>query len=166
MPLKQHKKSNLALSTSLIRWGDCPATIYLNKHLRLQITTITLQKKEICAQQNVPAKCFTICYIFCIRKPTNFSPFSFFFFFFWIWGSISCMKYSKFWNILLTISLSLNLLFLKSVLLGIFTMSLHKKKRFGLFCVMYKKGKENIRREFSSSLIMIINCMFDFQQSI
>ena len=29
----------------------------------------TLQKKEVCAQQNVPAKRFKICYILCIRKP-------------------------------------------------------------------------------------------------
>ena len=104
--------------------------------------------------------------LYFLHKKTHnfFPPLHFSFFFFWIWGSISCMKYSKFWNILLTISLSLNLLFLKSVLLGIFTMSLHKKTFWSFLC--YKKGKENIRREFSSSLIMIINCMFDFQQSI
>ena len=29
----------------------------------------TLQKKEVCAQRNVPAKRFKICYILCIRKP-------------------------------------------------------------------------------------------------
>ena len=29
----------------------------------------TFQKKEVCAQQNVPAKCIKICYILCIRKP-------------------------------------------------------------------------------------------------
>ena len=32
-------------------------------------TLSTLQKKEVCTQQNVPAKCFKICYILCIRKP-------------------------------------------------------------------------------------------------
>ena len=30
----------------------------------------TLQKKEVCAQRNVPAKRFKICYILCIRKST------------------------------------------------------------------------------------------------
>ena len=29
----------------------------------------TLQKKEVCAQRNVPAKRFKICYILCVRKP-------------------------------------------------------------------------------------------------
>ena len=28
----------------------------------------TKDKKEVCAQRNVPAKCFKICYILCIRK--------------------------------------------------------------------------------------------------
>ena len=30
---------------------------------------ITLHKYEVCAQRNVPAKRFKICYILCIRKP-------------------------------------------------------------------------------------------------
>ena len=30
---------------------------------------------EVCAQQNVPAKCFNICYILYIGKPTSFSVF-------------------------------------------------------------------------------------------
>ena len=30
---------------------------------------ITLHKLEVCAQRNVPAKRFKICYILCIRKP-------------------------------------------------------------------------------------------------
>ena len=33
------------------------------------IISYTLQKLEVCAQQNVPAKRFKICYILCIRKP-------------------------------------------------------------------------------------------------
>ena len=159
MPLKQHKKSNLALSTSLIRWGDCPATIYLNKHLRLQITTITLQKKEICAQQNVPAKCFTICYIFCIRKPTF--PLSILVFF------LLNLRIHKLYEIQQILKyfadhfIEPKPLISKECTTGYFTMSLHKKKTFWSF-LCYKIGKENIRREFSSSLIMIINCMFDF----
>ena len=38
--------------------------------------TTTLQKKEVCAQRNVPVICFKICYISCIRKSMQF--FSFF----------------------------------------------------------------------------------------
>ena len=37
---------------------------------------VTLQKFGVCAQRNVPATCFKICYILCIRKPMQF--FSFF----------------------------------------------------------------------------------------
>ena len=52
--------------------GRFTANIHLRSpfdsgHSRLQVTT--LQKLEVCAQRNVPAKRFKICYILCIRKP-------------------------------------------------------------------------------------------------
>ena len=74
-------------------WFICDKKIFWDKHTsemrgwclmkwrsemlqNLPYSEATLQKKEVFAQRNVPAKCFKICYILCIRKLMLF--FSFF----------------------------------------------------------------------------------------
>ena len=68
----------IALFLLLIQSCNCYLAwqIIVGRGKILRTTTLTPQKKEVCAQWNVPVKRFKICYTLCIRKPMYF--FSFF----------------------------------------------------------------------------------------